>query len=54
MSNSSELKFLYEKNMPLWKRKCLIVLILMSTTLLGLLTFYAVNYKFTQGTSYNT
>lgn len=53
-TNSSTLKLLYENNMPFWKRKCFILLILISTTFLGLLTFYAVNDIFNQGTSYNT
>jgi len=57
MSNikSSTLKLAYENNMPFWKRKCFILLILLiSTTFLGLLTFYAVSDIFNQGTSYNT
>ncbi|XP_022174294.1 serine protease nudel isoform X2 [Myzus persicae] len=53
-TNSSTLKLLYENNMPFWKRKCFILLILISTTFLGLLTFYAVNDIFNQGRHLNT
>lgn len=52
--NSSTLKLLYENNMPFWKRKCFILLILISTTFLGLLTFYITRDIFNQGTSYIT
>lgn len=51
--NSSTIKLLYENNMPFWKRKYFILLILISTTFLGLLTFYAVNDIYNQGTSHN-
>ncbi|XP_060875249.1 serine protease nudel isoform X2 [Metopolophium dirhodum] len=51
--NSSTLKLLYENNMPFWKRKCFILLILISTTFLGLLTFYATRDIFNQGIDTN-
>lgn len=52
--NSSTIKLLYENNMSFWKRKCFILFILILTTFLGLLTFYAARDIFNQGTSYNT
>ncbi|KAL4107717.1 hypothetical protein QTP88_018013 [Uroleucon formosanum] len=52
--NSSTIKLLYENNMSFWKRKCFILFILILTTFLGLLTFYAARDIFNQGKNLKT